>query len=168
MLVIEDTGEESDNEGTNDMSDDNEKLLAKLIRISMIKGKREMVNEFMCGGSVGKAAQECTLGACDNCGLKLLWSNGLRKELVDGGGKLLPGVDQVLLTTIKWECMRNASKQGIISATSNSLQLEKELLRQKCEGTVLDLLDDFEFNVMNKYPFYRKTLIRQKEADQQR
>ena len=44
---------------------------------------------------------------------------------------------------------------------------DKEILRQRCEGTIIDLFDEFETKVMKKYPFHRQTLIKQKEADQQ-
>ena len=35
------------------------------------------------------------------------------------------------------------------------------------QGTVIDLLDEFEAKVMKKYPFHRYTLTNQKNADVQ-
>ena len=36
------------------------------------------------------------------------------------------------------------------------------------QGTLLDLLDEFEIRVMRKWPFHRHTLTNQKQADTQR
>eukprot|EP00966_Prymnesium_polylepis_P035200 818159-Prymnesium_polylepis.1 len=106
------------------------------------------------------------MGSCKKCGFQQLWSLGLRKQLVDAYGKLRPGVDKVWLTKIKWERIKSGDAPGT-GQVGVQQGGDKEILRQKCEGTIIELLDQFESKVMKKYPLNRQTLIKQKEADQE-
>ena len=69
---------------------------------------------------------------------------------------------------MKWERIKSGVKTPGISDEAVGQSPEKEMMRQKCEGTIIDLLDEFESKVMKKYPLHRQTLIKQKAADQQR
>ena len=85
---------------------------------------------------------------------------------LDAYGKLKPGADNVWLTKIKWERIKSSAKANTTGQPPKPD--EKEMLRERCEGTIIDLLDEFEKHVMPKYPFHRQTLIIQRQADQQR
>ena len=143
-----------------------ESLLAKLVRISQLKSKQMVVNEFVCGGSIRDAKRDCAMQNCSGCRFQQLWSKGLRKELLDAYGKLKPGVDKVWLTKIKWERIKSCAVPGTGEQGVPASE-QKEMLRQRVEGTIIELLDEFESKVMAKYPFHRQTLIKQKEAAQQ-
>ena len=152
---------------TTTADDDAGKLhLAKLVRVAQLKSKQMFVNEFVCGGCISTAKQDCIMGTCNKCGFDRLWGKGLRKEVVDAYGKLKPGADNVWLTKIKWERIKSSAKANTTGQPPKPD--EKEMLRERCEGTIIDLLDEFEKHVMPKYPFHRQTLIIQKQADQQR
>ena len=73
---------------------------------------------------------------------------------------------QVWLTKIKWERIKSGAKT--VAPGESAKPDEKELLRQRCEGTIIELIDEFAARVMPKYPFHRQTLVNQKAADQQR
>jgi hypothetical protein len=88
----------------------------------------------------------------------------MRKDLVDAYGNLKPGIDKVWFTKIKWECISS----GKSPAVSGQAAGEQDELRKKCEGTIIDLLDQFEHKVMRKFPFHRYTLINAKKAEQER
>ena len=140
--------------------------LTKLVRVAQLKSKQMFVNEFVCGGCISTAKHDCIMGTCNKCGFDTLWGKGLRKEVVDAYGKLKPGADKVWLTKVKWERIKSSAKANTTGEPPKPD--EKEMLRERCEGTIIDLLDEFEKHVMPKYPFHRQTLNIQKQADQQR
>ena len=147
--------------------------LQKLVRIAGLKSKQEIVNEFVCGSSIATARHDCVAGTCTQCGFRKMWSQGLRKSLIDSSGNLKPGIDKVWLTNIKYERLSSSKKppanniNGEQSTPGTNQSPEKELMRQRCEGTIIELIDEFETKVMAKYPYHRKTLANQKLADQQ-
>ena len=148
--------------------------LQKLVHIAGLRSKQDIVNEFVCGRSIGTAKYECVLGSCAQCGFRNLWSKGLRASIVDDQGNLCAGVDKAWLTKIKYERLRSSSKppsnaiSGEPSTAAGTGQVaDKELMRQRCESTIIEVLDEFEAKVMAKYPYHRKTLANQKLADQQ-
>lgn len=140
-----------------------ESPLAKLVRICQLKSKQAIVNEFVCGGSIQTAKHTCVSGLCSQCGFDKLWSARLRKDIVDAYGKPRAGVDKIWLTHIKWERMKSGNVQGNTELPVQGTP-DKEVLRQRCNGTIIDLLDEFETRVMAKYPFHRQTLLNQKEC----
>lgn len=162
----------SENEPDAEHAGPAEQPLAQLIRVCALTSKREFVNEFICGKSIEDAASKCYHGKCAECGFKKVWSKGIRPELVGPDNKPKMGIDPLWLTVVKWWRYKSAKPgggQGIgdgVEAAQGSK--EKELLRQRCEGTLIDLLDEFEDQVMRKYPFHRHTLSNQKRADTDR
>lgn len=166
-------GEESDEEGANRVTvgqgEAAERPLAKLVRICQMRSKQEIVQEFLCGGSVPNASKACVMGECPHCGFSQLWSKGLRKDIVGAEGNVKSGVDKAWLTKIKWERIKSGNKTlATDPLQSQPTMTSNEILRQRCEGTIIDLLDEFELRVMPKYPFHRQTLINQKKADSDR
>lgn len=117
----------------------------------------------MCGGCIEKAARDCVLGSCNHCGLRQLWRNNLRNELLHDDGQLKPGIAD--------KHQVGANKNGKLTGTGEPgipIEKQEEVIRQQLEGTIIELLDEFETKVMSKYPFHRQTRIKQKAADKQR
>ena len=95
-------------------------------------------------------------GSCKKCGFARIWTNGLRKKLVSGGGNLKSGVHPVWLTEMKWSRYKS-HKPG---------PGEKELLLQPRSGSIIDFLDEFE-PVSRKYAYHRYILHRTRESNTQ-
>eukprot|EP00966_Prymnesium_polylepis_P189901 4400550-Prymnesium_polylepis.1 len=167
-----------DDAGSGDQAPAVETPLAKLVRVFQLQSKQMICNEFVCGGDLNRAERNCYRCTCGDCGVKKLWSQGLRKDLVDASGKLKPGVDKVRLppspprplphlvwlTPMKWECISSGKSPAVTGQAAG----EQDELRKKCEGTIIDLFDGFEHKVMRKFPFHRRTLIDAKNAEQER
>jgi hypothetical protein len=92
---------------------------AELERIAALKvlnafcshdSKSAMVDLMVCGGCLKTAKPGCMSGACSECGFKKLWRN-VRKDLVDGQGKLMMGVDPAWQATVRWETLKSGTKE---------------------------------------------------------
>eukprot|EP00966_Prymnesium_polylepis_P010105 233383-Prymnesium_polylepis.2 len=129
-----------------------------------MQSKLMLCNEFVCGKDLHRAARKCYRCECSDCGFPLLWTKGIRKTLLDAYGKLRPGVDKVWLTPMKWECTSSGKSPAVTGQAAG----QQDELRKKCEGTIIDLLDQFEHKVMRKTPFHRRQLIDARSADQER
>ena len=94
-------------------------------------GRRRATAELVCAESLEKATFTCLRGAC-RCGLSGMWKP-VRKTLVFDvpAGKLKPGVSKVWLTKIKWDRIKTGGDG------SNS----EDEMRQQCEGTLIEFLD---------------------------
>ena len=90
----------------------------------------------VCGSAprLSAANANCVKQDCSSCGFAQLWTRGLRPKLVHSNGKLKPGVSRVWLTQMEWDRL----KTGGDDSTS------EDDLRQRREGTLIDLLDEFE------------------------
>ena len=141
-------------------------LIAKLVSVSKLKSKTEFVEAFLCGNSLRDAAKNCYSSKCSKCGFANFWHQ-LRAKLVDSNGNPLPSMDRVWLTKMKWERLKSGERSPAAVDGQVSVSDEKEVMREACEGTMIDALDDFVLRVMGKFPLYRKTLQRQKESDQE-
>ena len=167
--LLTEARDDGDDDGDDDAGSGNqapavETPLAKLVRVFQLQSKQMICNEFVCGGDLNRAERDCYRCTCGNCGIKKLWSQGLRKDLVDASGKLKPGADKVWLTPMKWECISSGKSPAVTGQAAG----EQDELRKKCEGTIIDLFDGFEDKVMRKFPFHRRTLIDAKNAEQER
>lgn len=141
---------------------------AELVRLAAFckhERKSIMVNDLVCGGNLTTAKEECIRGACAACGFKRLWSGptGLRSKLVDRTGKLLPGGAPVWQRTMKWETL----KSGKPTPSDGSPRDEKDGLRERKQGTLIQFLDEFE-DASVKFPAHRYLIGDVKRAAKER
>jgi hypothetical protein len=107
-----------------------------------------------CASCLQEANAQCLRG-CGKCGFQRLWSKGIRPKLVYPSGKLRPGVSRVWLTKMHWDRVKSG---GDGSSSEDDL-------RQKREGTVIDLLDEFE-PIQNTWTPHRYNIVNAKVSVQ--
>ena len=112
-----------------------------------------MINPGLGRNCLADADGTCIHNECAKCGFKTLWSKKLRPKLLDSFGKLKPGASRVWLTVLQWERVKSG---GDGSSSEDDL-------RQSCEGTLLELLDEFE-PVHNKWVPHRHRVGQSKAA----
>ena len=99
-------------------------------------GRRGKVTELICADSLDDADAKCIRQECPNCpSFHRMWSapsTGLRCHLVDSHGLLKQGASPV------WSQQWSRIKSGGDGSS------KEDDLRQKREGTVIQLLDEFE------------------------
>mmetsp|Transcript_47642 Transcript_47642/g.125862 ORF Transcript_47642/g.125862 Transcript_47642/m.125862 type:complete len:691 (-) Transcript_47642:17-2089(-) len=124
-------------EGDVSSSEDEDESTAQLQRLhdfcaSHQSGCRRATADLVCASSLDQAKSDCLKGKCSKCGLVALWKP-IRKTLVYDApaGKLKPDVSRVWLTMIKWDRIKTGGDG------SNS----EDDLRQHCEGTLIQFLD---------------------------
>lgn len=158
---------------------DGEVELAALLAFCSREFKSEMVKAVLCDGVLDLASSQpsaagdaahpstrkalaCLNGKCSCCGFKRLWSNGLRKKLVErrvnGQGVL---VDD-LKPNVPIEFQSKLTWTRISSSKGKAAGADKELMHEPRSGTVIEFLDEFEREAMAKFPFHKFTIIRQK------
>lgn len=103
---------------------------------------------------VGKL--NCINCKCPACGFKKLWLDGLRKHVVDGDGNVMDSAPIEFQSEVKWMRIRSSKKTEPGEA--------KQPNYEPRTGTVVQFLDEFERDIMSKFPHHRFTVHRQKEA----
>lgn len=84
--------------------------LKKLVDFCKIESKSEMVKSLLCKGAMeGAGKQVCIDGVCTFCGFKKLWSEGLRKLVVDESGDVLGSAPAEFQSELEWVRSRNSS-----------------------------------------------------------
>ena len=132
----------------------------------------DKVQSILCQNAFKDMKMSCIRGDCARCGFKKVWSQGLRRKLVDvmgNVGQLKPGVHPVWLKRIRWwrfktsKCSpsdavdEGSQSAGVLSAVQPK-ESQKETHREPREGSIIDFLDEFELLTMKKYPFHRYAL----------
>lgn len=131
-------------------------VLLKLLDFCRLKSKSEMVQQVLCKGAFeGAGKQDCINGQCASCGFDQLWSQSLRKHVVDSDGNVMASAPIEFQSTLKWTRIRSPKKD---SGPGEAAGTNYEPL----SGTIVQLLDSFELEVMKKYHHHRFTLKRQK------
>ena len=101
-------------------------------------GRRGKVTELICADNLDDADAKCIRQECPNCpNFHRMWSaptTGLRCELVDPHGSLKPGVSPVWSQQLQWSRIKSGGDGSS----------KEDDLRQKREGTLIQLLDEFE------------------------
>lgn len=132
--------------------------LEKLLIFGCLVSKSKMVKYMLCDGALDGAGQKaCIDGDCPHCGFKKLWSQGLRRHVVDAHQNLRPTAPIQFQSVVKWVRIRS-SKQATPSEGKNTSYEAKQ-------GTIVQFLDEFERESALKYPHHRFTISRQKDAD---
>jgi len=135
---------------------------AKLFEFSGIDRRINKVKLLLCENAFESENRDCIEGRCGSCGFKKIWSDGLRKMLVDKDGNLKAGVHPVWLKTVQWWRYKTSAPSNSVSVDdSNS---EKETLKQHRQGSIIDFIDEFEAHTWKKYPSHRFTLHKTREA----
>ena len=135
--------------------------LLKLLQFCSLKSKSEMVQFCLCPGAFdGAGKSACINCKCTSCGFAKIWSNGLRKhvvDVVDGCGNVMESAPIEFQSTVKWNRVRSSKKTEPGEAKQPSYEAHS--------GTVVEFLDAFERDVMKKYPHHRFTIKKQLAFD---
>ena len=133
-LLLTPSGGEADDAPPSSSEDD--EAAADLKRLhafcaSHQAGRHRATVELICASKLEDADAKCLGGKC-KCGMTALWKP-VRKRLVfdSPAGKLKPGVSRVWLTKIKWDRIK----------TGGDGSKSEDDLRQHCEGTLIEFLD---------------------------
>jgi len=126
------------------------------------------------GASLADRGAACVDGACDKCGFAALWTNGLRKSLVegtleDGVEALKEDIDEVWYEPLAWSRYSYRTKEGAPKHARRRgadededwelSKKSKELYIENCKGTLVDFLDEF-VAVAEKHVIHRSILER--------
>ena len=131
--------------------------LEKLLQFCSLKSKAEMVKFTLCPEAFeGPGKQECIDGKC-SCGFKNMWSQGMRRHVVDSKGDLLRDAPVEFSSEVKW--IRIKSSKTTVPGEAKQSSYESR------RGTVVQFLDEFERESMRKFPQHRFTIQRQKAMD---
>jgi hypothetical protein len=152
---------ERDDAGTNVGEDDpmlTNEHYQKLTKFIKLDRRIEKVKCILCKNAFEHQQEACIYSKCESCGVKKVWSQGLRKELVEGTG-LKPGVHPVWLKEIQWERYKTAKDTASRSASPEAEEDDRSA-RQLRVGSIIDLLDEFEAHAWPSYPYHRYTLDR--------
>ena len=130
--------------------------LLRLLEFCALKSKAEMMKNVLCEGAFdGAGKDDCINGKCSACGFKKLWSEGLRKHVVDEKGNVMGSAPVEFQSEVRWTRIRSSKKTEPGEAKQPNYEAHK--------GTVVQFLDEFERDVMRKYPHHRFTILRQKD-----
>ena len=113
----------------------------------------EVGNQLVCAPCLQDAEAKCLRGEC-SCGFKQWWKEGVRPKLVYANGTLKPGVSRVWLTKMQWDRVK----------TGGDGSSSEDDLRQRREGTLIELLDEFE-PVQNTWVPHRFLIVHAKARD---
>ena len=149
--AIDDDAEESETSGWAGQA-----LLHDLLKFCAIPSKSEMVKSRLCSDAFEHAGKNkvCINSTCEACGFKKLWSEGLRKYVVDKDGNVMSSAPVEFQSVVKWVRIRSSKKTEPGEA--------KQASYEACRGTVVQFLDYFERDVFRKFPHHRFTVQRQK------
>ena len=133
--------------------------LEKLLQFCALQSKSEMVKSVLCAGAFdGAGKEDCINGKCSACGFCKLWSQGLRRHVVDSEtGNVLASAPVQYQSEVKWVRIRSSKKTAPGEAKQPSYEPRR--------GTVVQFLDEFEREAMRKFPHHRFTIHRQKAMD---
>jgi hypothetical protein len=92
---------------------------------------------------------------CKECGFQQFWSAGLRKQVLDCDGDLLPDVHPVWLQQVSWSQYKTGTDAD-----------GKRTLREERKGSVIDFFDSLE-RVYDKYQYHRYILHRTRQSNLQ-
>ena len=135
--------------------------LLRLLEMCKLQSKSEMVKFVLCQGAFdGQGKDKCINCNCSKCGMDKLWSgkDGLRRHVVDEKGNIRADAPLGFSSQIKW--MRILTSQKAVPGASN--HQTKQANYETRVGTVVEFLDEFEKDVMRKFPHHRFTIARQK------
>jgi hypothetical protein len=141
--------------------------LLKLLDFCKLQSKSDMVKAVLCSGAFdGAGKSACINGRCPICGFRRLWSRGevdkdgnvvargLRSYVVDKDGNVLASAPKEFQTELKWMRIR--------SPKAGSPGEAKQPAYEAKTGTLVQFLDEFERDIMRKYPHHRFTVSRTK------
>ena len=150
------------NDATDDADDDSElqewvgkALLLKLMDFCALRSKSDMVKAVLCPAALdGAGKQVCINGECSVCGMAKLWSKGLRDHVVDAYGNVRASAPVEFQSQVTWNRIRSSNKTNPGEA--------KQPAYEHRTGTVVQFLDEFERDIMKKFPHHRFTITRTK------
>jgi hypothetical protein len=131
-----------------------------LHELTKMKRRIEKVESVLCPTAFESNCMGCIDPAgCKNidsedyvpfkeCGFQQHWSGGLRQQLLDDDGDLLPDVHPVWLRDVSWSQYKTGTDAD-----------GKRTLREECTGSVIEFFDTLE-RVYNKYQYHRYILHR--------
>lgn len=93
-----------------------------------------VADAMVCAPCLQDADARCLRGECERCGFSKIWSKGLRRTLVYADGTLKPDISRVWLTRVQWDRVK----------TGGDGSSSEDDLRQQCEGTLIELLDELD------------------------
>ena len=130
--------------------------LLKLLEFCGLQSKSDMVKLVLCNGAFdGAGKQACINSECAVCGFgQRIWSKRLRPKVVDAHGNLKEGAPVEFSSQVKWKRIKSSNKTNPGEAKEPSYEVKT--------GTVIEFLDEFERDVMKKFPHHRFTVSRQK------
>ena len=136
--------------------------LVKLMEMSEMDRRIDKVKHLLCSKAFECQKMDCLNSACDKCGFRACWSNGLRGKLVTEDGQLKPGEHPIWLKTVTWSRYKTA--KGVGTVVNGDPQTKKEMMKQQLSGTITEFLDDHE-RAWRKYPYHRYTLERTRQSN---
>ena len=144
-----------DDEGTEAWA--GQPVFEKLMLFCALQSKSDMVRFVLCDGAMdGAGKEDCINGKCPLCGFKKYWSGpeGLRQHLVDRNNNVRQSAPAEFQTEVKWMRIKSSKKSSPGEAAQPSYEQRR--------GTIVQFLDEFERETMQKYPHHRFTVQRQK------
>lgn len=148
---------DDDNDATEASSWEGKELLSRLLEFCAIDSKSGMVQFCLCKGALDGAGKlDCIHGRCKDpkCGFDQIWSKGLRPFVVDAYGNIKSSAPVEFQSHCSWIRIRSSKKTEPGEA--------KQPTYESNSGTVVQFLDQFERDVMRKFPHHRHTIARQK------
>lgn len=133
--------------------------LVRLLQFCQKDFKSEMVKMALCGGALDEGKHDCINGTCHHCGFRKLWSQGLKPHVINGSGHLKDDAPVEFQSQLRWTRVTSSKKKA-----SGPPVEAKELMHQVRTGTLVEFLDEFERDVMRKFPHHKYTILRQKSA----
>lgn len=133
--------------------------MKRLIDICRLDSKSDVVKAFLCEGAfVGAGREQCINGDCRACGMKKIWSEGLRPHVV-AWGNVLPTAPVQFQTVVKWVRIKSSKEKDANQG--------KDTRYDARQGTIVQFLDELESETCRKYPHHRFTIQQQKSMDAQ-
>jgi hypothetical protein len=155
-------------------------LVRTLIDLASCKHKKDHMERLLCEES--KRTEACINGSCSSCGLKKVWSEGLRRAVVDvDTNEVSADASLFWLRPVKWfryemidketgKAEDASTKEDCCAGEDDEWQKVKPktstrvLDRVEKRGTIIDFLDDWE-PVFVRMCHHRRTLTQCKAAD---
>lgn len=139
-------------------------LVEQLVQFSDLQLTGSMGNALVCNECLDTKCSrtECISGECLRCGFHRLWSDGLRKDIIqqsaDGAEKISPNAWPLWNAEVGWDALAVGTNEGHVH--------DQDDLRKAMKGTVVEFLDAFE-GVHRKWIPHRFHALQAKVAERE-
>jgi hypothetical protein len=107
--------------------------LCHLLDICSLTSKTDMVKACLCKGALEENKEKCIRGECDQCGLKKIWSEALKHDVVNRGGNIYETAPIEFQSTVKWEKVTSSKQTGGPGQVIKANACAAVLVRHACQ-----------------------------------